>query len=95
MKRIAAITALSIVSACVMTPADVEGVPGGTCEAAAAQRLIGQTANAALGSDALRLTGASSLRWIPPGTAVTMDFRPDRLNIELDAQNRVTAIRCG
>lgn len=68
---------------------------GGTCDAEAARGLVGQVATAELGAEALRLTGARGLRWIQPGQAVTMDYRPDRLNIELDAQNRVTEIRCG
>jgi hypothetical protein len=38
---------------------------------------------------------ARSLRWIPEGGAVTMDFSPTRLNAELDSANRVKAMRCG
>lgn len=65
------------------------------CDASKAESLIGRTATAELGAEALRLTGARGLRWIQPGQAVTMDYRPDRLNIELDGQNRVVKIRCG
>ena len=43
----------------------------------------------------MRLTGAGILRWMRPGDIVTMEFREDRLNLELDGNNRVTAIRCG
>ena len=67
----------------------------GNCNAAPAQRLLGRAATSQLGSEALRLSGATALRWIQPGSAVTMDYRTDRLNIELDAQNRATRIRCG
>ena len=95
MKTMTSIGALFLATACV-TVAPVAPPPGtASCNAAAAQRLVGQTATARLGAEALRLTGASTIRWIPPGTAVTMDYRPDRLNIETDANNRVTAIRCG
>jgi hypothetical protein len=76
----------------------VEEVPvhgPGRCDAAGAKSLIGRAASAGLGAEALRLTGATALRWIAPGSAVTMDYREDRLNIELDGSNRVTAIRCG
>lgn len=87
--------------ACTATPppeddhVPVHGDTGYICDADPAQSLVGQVASSGLGARALELTGARSLRWIPPGTAVTMDYRPDRLNIELDAQNRVTALRCG
>jgi len=69
--------------------------PSAECTADPAQSLIGQPATAELGAQALSLTGSKTLRWIQPGTAVTMDFRPDRLNIELDEKNAVKAIRCG
>ncbi len=65
------------------------------CEAPNARGLIGQPASAALGAQALQLTGARAIRWIRPGDAVTMDYRDDRLNIELDAAGRVKMLRCG
>jgi hypothetical protein len=65
------------------------------CNAEPAQGLVGRTATTELGAEARRLAGAKSLRWIPEGSMVTMDYRPDRLNIELDGGNRVTRIRCG
>lgn len=34
-------------------------------------------------------------RIIPPGTAVTMDHRPDRLNVETDADGVITRVYCG
>ena len=65
------------------------------CDAARADTLIGSPATASLGPQALKLTGARALRWIQPGTMVTMDYRADRLNIRLDANNRITKIDCG
>jgi hypothetical protein len=73
----------------------VHGETGKTCDAAPAQRLIGRTRSAALGEEAKRLSGAAALRWIPPGTMVTADYREDRLNIELDGNNKVIRIACG
>ena len=84
---------------CAVAEADVnETIPvqgEGRCDASGAQALIGRGASEALGAEALRLSGATRLRWIQPGDVVTMDYRTDRLNIELDASNRVAAIRCG
>ena len=38
---------------------------------------------------------AKAVRVIGPGMAVTMDFRPDRLNVEHDKGNTITRISCG
>lgn len=73
----------------------VHGESGGRCDVARAQALVGRAASAELGAEALRLTGSKALRWITPGAIVTMDYREDRLNIDLDARNRVTRLRCG
>jgi len=69
--------------------------PEGPCDAAPVQGLIGRAVDSAVGAEAMRLAGARALRWIGPNQAVTMDFRPDRLNVEYDESRRVTAIRCG
>jgi hypothetical protein len=68
---------------------------GRTCDAAKAQSLVGRAADEALGAEAMRLTGAGALRWVPMGAMVTMDYRPDRLNIHLGPRNEVTRIACG
>lgn len=82
---------------CSTVPPDGMPVHGGdgSCDAARAQPLVGRMATSELGAEAMRLTGADGLRWIPPGAAVTMDYRPGRLNIKLDAHNRVTDFTCG
>ena len=71
------------------------GASGRVCNAAPAQSMVGREATGELGAEALRLTGAASLRWIPPGAMVTMDYREDRLNIDLDDAGRITGLRCG
>jgi hypothetical protein len=38
---------------------------------------------------------AERVRVISPGDMVTMDHRPDRLNIDLDASGIIVALRCG
>lgn len=68
---------------------------GGTCKVDRAQALVGQKATQELGSRALQLTGARSLRWGPPGMMFTRDYRPGRLNITYDATMSVTRIYCG
>lgn len=68
---------------------------GGQCEAPPAQRLVGQRATQALGGEVLRLTRAAILRWGPPDSAFTMDYRPDRVSVSYDRAMVVTAISCG
>jgi hypothetical protein len=87
-----------LMAICATGPADAVPVYGGAghqCDASKAQRLVGKTRSKKLGTDALRLSGARTLRWIKPGTMVTMDFREDRLNLHLDARGRVTKVICG
>lgn len=66
-----------------------------TCNADAVQSHIGHTASAAMGAAILTESGARTLRWVPPRTAVTMDFRPDRLTVSYDDGLKITAISCG
>ena len=69
--------------------------PLGECAADPARLLEGKTFDADIQAQAQRLSGARSVRVIRPGQAVTMDFNPFRLNIELDASDRVLRVRCG
>ena len=66
-----------------------------TCDAAPGQGFVGQKLSDKLQSDAQKSTGSGSVRVIRPGQAVTMDFRSDRLNIEVDDKETVTRITCG
>ena len=68
---------------------------GRKCDAGPAQSLLGRTASDALGAEAMRLSNAGKLRWIPEGGAVTMDYNESRLNIQLDRENKVVTINCG
>ena len=65
------------------------------CNATKAKKLIGQKRSAGAEALALRLSGAGSVRWIPIGTMVTMDYRPDRLNLRLDRKGRILSMSCG
>jgi hypothetical protein len=75
--------------------ADVPAHGGTGCDAAPAQGLVGHEATSALGAEALRLSGARMMRWLPEGTIVTMEYRADRLNVHLDRRNMVARITCG
>ena len=66
-----------------------------TCDASSLGDLVGKAATSELAADALKRSGAKSMRLLKPGMAVTMDYREDRLNIEVDAADKVVGSRCG
>lgn len=45
--------------------------------------------------DVRKAIGHERIRVIKPGDAVTMDMRPDRLNVELGEDGRIKLFRCG
>lgn len=57
-----------------------------TCGASAYRHLIDQNVAA--------VTLPEGVRTIGPDTVVTQDFRPDRLNVMLDAEGRIVDLRC-
>ncbi len=95
MKIILLAAALAACAAVPPDPATQPATDEGSCNAEAAGALVGRAAAAELGAEALRLSGAARLRWIRPGDAVTMDYNTDRLNIHLDARDRVEHFACG
>jgi hypothetical protein len=63
---------------------------GAECGAPAYAALVGQA-----DSPGLRAQLPEDSRVIPAHGAISMDYRPGRLNLELDEQGRVVRIWCG
>ncbi len=97
MKPLLAVVAFLALGGCppAQPPASTPPPEAAACNADAAQGLIGRQASPELGREAQRLAGAGTWRWLRPGQIVTMEYRADRLNLKLDAQDRVEAITCG
>ena len=98
--RLSAIAAVLPLAACTQERPPVESTPTpppteAVCNADAVQSLVGQTATADIGGQLLKGSGARTLRWVPPRTAVTMDFRPDRLTVSYDDALKIERISCG
>lgn len=99
--RLLAIAAALPLAACSASEAPPESTPTPTppaeaaCNADSVQSLVGQTATAEVGGQLLKGSGATTLRWVPPRTAVTMDFRPDRLTVSYDDALKIERISCG
>jgi hypothetical protein len=68
-------------------PVDFDGVP--TCGAEALQDLLGKP-EAALAA----LNLPSTARILRPGDAISLDFSPDRLTIDIDEIGRISSITC-
>jgi hypothetical protein len=89
-----AAAALTLLGACTpKTPP--EAIPGVECNAEKLSGLIGKAQSRETEAEALRLSGAKSVRWLGPNSAATMDFRPDRLNLNTDAEGKIASARCG
>lgn len=69
--------------------------PQAQCNAEGARFAIGQPDSAQLEAAARVRASAESVRVLQPNQAVTMEFNGGRLNLVVDARNRVTAARCG
>lgn len=67
----------------------------GKCDAKAAQAHVGKIASADVAAQAKTAAGADAVRMLKPGQMVTMEFRAGRLNLDVDANNVITAARCG
>lgn len=98
--RILALAAALPLAACAASEAPAETAPPSpsaeaVCNADAVQSLVGQTATADVGAQLLKGSGARTLRWVPPRTAVTMDFRPDRLTVSYDDALKIERVSCG
>lgn len=87
MKRIAALLALT---ACTATEPPLPPMIEDTCGANKYSDLIGQDATAL---EKVLLLGM--VRVVRPGDFVTQDFRPERINFGIDAENRISDISCG
>lgn len=94
-----ALNALILLPITACTPMDSTSAPpvagDGPCRNESLDRFAGQTVTAALGVEMLKASGAHTLRWGAPGSAMTMDFRPDRLTVRYDEAMKVTSARCG
>lgn len=70
-------------------PIDPANPPPDACGAAQYTNLVGKP----ITEPGVPAEGPN-VRYLRPGTQVTMDFRADRLNIDIDAKDNIVAFRC-
>ena len=96
MKAVPWLAAATLVSACATVPQPPPAsAPSGSCNAAAAQFAVGRAHSEALAEAVRQRSGAASARVLRPGQIVTMEFSPERINIDVDASGVVNRVRCG
>lgn len=86
-----AVTAVALAGCVEAPPPPATGADPDACGAAALQDLVGQDE----GALAAMTFPADRVRVIGPDTAVTMDYRPDRLNIEVGRDGTILRVYCG
>lgn len=97
--RFIAAAAVLPLAACAASEVPAESTPPPpaemTCKAEGGASFVGQAATPDLGAAILKATGARTLRWGPPRSAMTMDYRVDRVNVMYDDDYKVTQVTCG
>lgn len=69
--------------------------PPSACNADAVQNMLGQFASAENVEKIRIQAGAEKVRVLAPGDRATMDFNPQRLNIEIDEAEMIQRFNCG
>jgi len=92
-----AVLAAASLAGCASTPPVAGGpaVPTGKCNAEGARWAIGSAVNDDVVNRILQGTGSRDARVLRPGQMATMDFREDRVNVDVNDRGAITGIRCG
>ncbi|MBV7431019.1 proteinase inhibitor I78 [Acidovorax sp. sif1233] len=69
--------------------------PAAVCNAQPAQFAVGQNSTSSVMESARARSGAQLARILRPGQMITKEFDAQRLNLEVDANGRIIAVRCG
>lgn len=69
--------------------------PQGRCNAQPLQAWLGQSYGSDTLARALAAAGADEARMLRPDSAITKELQPGRLNVVVDADNRISRVYCG
>ncbi|MVW72057.1 I78 family peptidase inhibitor [Bordetella sp. 15P40C-2] len=68
---------------------------GGECDSQAVQQLVGKPYSQSLDRELQSKAGASQLRVLKPGQVMTLEYNPVRLNVIVEKDGSISALRCG
>ncbi|HBK47456.1 MAG TPA: hypothetical protein DDZ67_13695 [Xanthomonadaceae bacterium] len=67
----------------------------GICDASRVAWAVGQKATQDTMAKVWKQSGSGLIRPLAPNQAATMDFRPDRITVHIDADNVISQLECG
>jgi hypothetical protein len=93
---LAGLALLVLLAGCSSQPASRSAAEiSGDCNVDNLSGVLGQSASAALIEQVQRQAHAKTLRVLAPGDAATMDYNPQRLNIDIDESEVIIRLTCG
>lgn len=96
-RAISLLTLCGLLAACSSSPATrtTEKAGDGRCDAEAVQHFVDQRITSEMAEEARVEAGAKYLRVTQPNQPVTMDYNPQRLNIDIDDADSIIRLSCG
>lgn len=67
----------------------------GSCDSDTVQNLVGQQYSSSRDSSLRSSANVSQLRILRPGEVMTLEYNPNRLNVILENNDVISALRCG
>ncbi|MDQ8034337.1 hypothetical protein CEG14_12915 [Bordetella genomosp. 1] len=68
---------------------------GRSCDAQPAQNMLGTTFSDSVANQVRQRASSDTIRVLKPGQVMTLEYNATRVNIIVDAQGKISAIRCG
>lgn len=94
--HLTSLTLLALLAGCSsQQPAQQTAEITGDCNVENLQGVLGQNASAELIQQVQQQANAKTLRVLAPGDAATMDYNPQRLNIDIDESEVIIRLTCG
>lgn len=73
----------------------MSGANAGDCDSQAVQHLVGKPYRESLDGELKSGAGATQLRVLKPGQVMTLEYNPARLNVIIESDGSISALRCG
>jgi len=93
---LASLSLLALLAGCSSQPQEPQNAAiNGDCNVEQIQGVLGKIANTKLIQQVQQQANAKNLRVLAPGDAATMDYNPQRLNIDIDESEVIIRLSCG